>query len=100
MNNNRLSTYNSTKDIYILEETKTNIKSVLNLKNINSDNLSLKEKNKNKILLERINTLLNKPSNFEITSNGKIFIKSAFAPGRAGGRGEQKFFTLAPTFTA
>ena len=37
----------------------------------------------NEILVEKVNDLLSRPSNFEITSNGKIFIKS-----------EQKFFFL------
>lgn len=82
MNNHRLSTYKSTSDIFEEIVTDFKFKSVTTYETVGEQNLLLKVENENKILLERINTLLSKPSNFEITSNGKIFIRS-----------EKKFFT-------
>src|ERR1700750_1134500 len=85
MNNNRLSTYNLSKDINSLndgvlsKETELNLISMVPLK-VSDDN-GYAVSHKDIILLEKINSLLSRPSNFEVTSNGKIFIKS-----------EQKFF--------
>lgn len=71
MNNYRLSTYNLANDP-TLNNKETELKPVLNFEHLDI---------KNKILLEKVNYLLSRPSNFELTPNGKNFIKS-----------EQKFF--------
>ena len=87
MNNNRLSTYNLSKDINSLnngvlsKETELNLISMDPLKVLDDNSYAVSHKDKDTILLEKINSLLSKPSNFEVTSNGKTFIKS-----------EQKFF--------